>query len=176
MDNSQRVEVRPDRKITGTGMQNNRSTSPSQQRQHQSIVQAPNNNRAANTMGENRTVMKHSTGQNTMRTRPMPQERNSVQSRPATQQPSVPNQSFKQNPNVNQSQRAAQPPSYQNRSINSQQRMIKQSRSPVVNQPQFQNRDGNRRTIQNQPTVQQRSTGQNRSFGGDSSSRSRGHR
>ena len=176
MDNSPRVEVRPDRKITGTGMQNNRSTSPSQQRQHQSIVQAPNNNRSANTMGENRTVMKHSTGQNTMRTRPMPQERNSVQSRPATQQPSVPNQSFKQNPNVNQSQRAAQPPSYQNRSINSQQRMIKQSRSPVVNQPQFQNRDGNRRTIQNQPTVQQRSTGQNRSFGGDSSSRSRGHR
>ena len=176
MDNSPRVEVRPDRKITGTGMQNNRSTSPSQQRQHQSIVQVPNNNRSANTMGENRTVMKHSTGQNTMRTRPMPQERNSVQSRPATQQPSVPNQSFKQNPNVNQSQRAAQPPSYQNRSINSQQRMIKQSRSPVVNQPQFQNRDGNRRTIQNQPTVQQRSTGQNRSFGGDSSSRSRGHR
>ena len=174
MDNSPRVEVRPDRKITG--MQNNRSTSPSQQRQHQSIVQAPNNNRSANTMGENRTVMKHSTGQNTMRTRPMPQERNSVQSRPATQQPSVPNQSFKQNPNVNQSQRAAQPPSYQNRSINSQQRMIKQSRSPVVNQSQFQNRDGNRRTIQNQPTVQQRSTGQNRSFGGDSSSRSRGHR
>lgn len=175
MDNSPRAEVRPDRKVTNTGMQNNHSSLPSQQRQRQSIVQTPNNNRPVNTMGENRTVMKHSTGQNTMRTRPMPQERNSVQSRPVTQQPSVPNQSFKQNPNVNQSQRSAHPPSYQNRSINSQ-RMIKQSRSPVVNQSQFQNRDGNRRTMQNQPVVQQRPTGQNRSLGGNNSPRNHGRR
>jgi len=162
-------------KVAGTGMQNNHSSLPSQQRQRQNIVQAPNNSRSANTMGENRTAMKHSAGQNTIRTRPMPQERNSVQSRPVTQQPSVPNQSFKQNPNVNQSQRSVQPPSYQNRSINSQ-RMIKQSHSPVVNQTQFQNRNGNRRTIQNQPTVQQRSTGQSRSLGGNNSPRSHGRR
>ena len=175
MDNFPRSEARPDRKVTGTSIQNNHSSSPLQQRSRQSIVHAPNNRAANNTIGENRTVMKHSTGQNTMRTRPMPQERNSVQSRPMTQQPTVPNQSFKQNPIGNQSQRSAQPPAYQNRSLNSQ-RMIRQSHSPTVNQPQFQNRNGNRRTIQNQPSVQQRPTGQNRSFGGDNSSRSRGRR